>query len=736
MNKNINFSFIAEEIVSPGTNLEIRTSRPVDAKAARAAVVLQKDGRTLATPIAVDKKGVIITVSTRDIGTGNFLLHVHQLLDIEGRELVNHTVLPVGIVALTGSVPSDLRVEHATRLTLGDTTLGRLDVADQAPINTSYVEFVKAVPRGGSKPVELAFNEKGEQVDGRKALAELRRRRYNKLGKLNEPLFNHLSGANDDDQVDVAVWPQLKVDLTGYEKPSEGEIKEPPPEARKLLEEALRSRAAVVDLLEKLGGTVKTTPAETPVVYASLTTSQARKLGQAESVGNVFLHDETGVPDLADSEAIARATQAQALGYTGTGVNAAVWEAGPDQERNLLVFAGKFSATPSVTDHARLTSAIIKNVELGKPHGYAPDCNLYSANDYSTAALRWAVQSPQNCTVISQSFHRLPEEGQDEQGSPNLSSDDILKDQLATTYPFPIIVHAAGNIDLPIEYVNHKGYNTISVGSHDDMATAMASDSVFKNPASPHGDRELPEMAANGVGVTAVGLSMSGTSFAAPAVAGTAALIQSADGTLKSWPEGCRAILLASADRNITGGTWTNDIGTIIDQSDGAGALNAQLAVLIAQQRKQRNNAVSPRGWDVGSLSDGDFGTDKLSTFRYFIKVPDSLIIGTPVSHTVKVALAWDSKLVTDAQGVLSSTLTVDHDLIVNQQDSSGTRTQVAVSASWDNSYEIVEFFGTKGATYEIVIRRFSGTDSVWFGLAWNVTSRFFFIPPIVPGLE
>src|SRR5450755_1347416 len=101
MNKNINFSFIAEEIVSPGTNLEIRTSRPVDAKAARAAVVLQKDGRTLATPIAVDKKGVIITVSTRDIGTGNFLLHVHQLLDIEGRELVNHTVIPVGIVALT-----------------------------------------------------------------------------------------------------------------------------------------------------------------------------------------------------------------------------------------------------------------------------------------------------------------------------------------------------------------------------------------------------------------------------------------------------------------------------------------------------------------------------------------------------------------------------------------------------------------------------------------------------------
>ena len=54
----------------------------------------------------------------------------------------------------------------------------------------------------------------------------------------------------------------------------------------------------------------------------------------------------------------------------------------------------------------------------------------------------------------------------------------------------------------------------------------MASDSVFRNPALAHGDRELPEIAANGVNVTAVGLTFSGTSMAAPAVAGGAALIQ------------------------------------------------------------------------------------------------------------------------------------------------------------------------------------------------------------------
>ena len=48
----------------------------------------------------------------------------------------------------------------------------------------------------------------------------------------------------------------------------------------------------------------------------------------------------------------------------------------------------------------------------------------------------------------------------------------------------------------------------------------MAGDSVFRNHVLDHGDRELPEMAANGTGVTAVGLTKSGTSMAAPAAAG------------------------------------------------------------------------------------------------------------------------------------------------------------------------------------------------------------------------
>jgi hypothetical protein len=42
----------------------------------------------------------------------------------------------------------------------------------------------------------------------------------------------------------------------------------------------------------------------------------------------------------------------------------------------------------------------------------------------------------------------------------------------------------------------------------------------------------------------------------------------------------------------------------------------------------------------------------------------------------------------------------------------------------------VVEFAGRAGETYDIVIRRWSGTDSVWYGIAWTVTG-FSFLRPL-----
>ena len=390
------------------------------------------------------------------------------------------------------------------------------------------------------------------------------------------------------------MWPRFELPPAPYEKAPDRQSVEPPDTEQKLVEtlrQPVAERAPRSSVRRsRWFGTVRADDA-VPYVRATATPEQIRRLSDTDGVGAILFDDTSAINDLANSIAIARSDRAHAAGFDGTGIRVAVWEDGPSVTTNLT-FAARFTTTPPASDHARLTSAIVKNTEANLPHGHAPDCDLYSANTASVDALRWAVRD-QHCTVVSQSFHRGTEPG----GS-GLQSDDLLKDWLALRWPYPTIVQAAGNFWLgdadgisppEDEFVNHKGYNSLAIGNHDDTAGAMAGDSVFRNPTTNHSDRELPELAANGTGVSANNQTMSGTSFAAPATAGVTALLQDVDGVLCSWPEGCRAILMAAAGRNIRGSTWWQDVVSRVDARDGAGAVDAQAGVGIAQQRRWRD---------------------------------------------------------------------------------------------------------------------------------------------------
>jgi hypothetical protein len=170
-------------------------------------------------------------------------------------------------------------------------------------------------------------------------------------------------------------------------------------------------------------------------------------------------------------------------------------------------------------------------------------------------------------------------------------------------------------------------------------------------------------------------------------------------------------------------GTWWQDVSAGVDARDGAGALDVAEGRNIALNRRWRNAPGTRRGWDVGLLSSADIGGDRKSTFDYKVTVP-STFWGP---RNVKVALAWTSKVSRFLGIIYSSELTVDLDLMVF--DSSGT--QVGYSGSWDNSYEIAEFVGQPGQTYTIRIRRWSGTDSTWYGIAWTVTGGLRITVPI-----
>ena len=438
-------------------------------------------------------------------------------------------------------------------------------------------------------------------------------------------------------------------------------------------------------------------------------------------------------------------------GWKATNIRVGVFEGSPGNEtKNGITYTGynnldveeyyDSSKDPGSSSHATTVIGIIKNTS-STDKCFAPDAKIYSANDYSYDSLEWAI-TEKGCRVINQSFHEAHEVDSGE-----LSWEDILKDYLVLNYPYPFITSAAGNYSstpetssLSVgsdEYCNHKGYNYICVGNHNDFDSngnpnGMRSSSVFRNPDSAHNDRELPEICANGTSVSLFGESRgSGTSFSSPAVAGAVALLQNMDNLLLYWPEGIRAILFSGATKNIVDNNWSVDVGSSIDGKDGVGALDINTSGKIAQKRSSKDNSPCPRGWHYGTVSDYNvFGDDNLTTYSYWIGVPYNFNDKSNTKRNVKVALAWNSEIMNykilgiDTGVRKSSDLKLDLDLEV--YDESGNL--VGYSNTWDNSYEVVEFMGNVNEKYEIKIRRWSGKGhSSYYGIAWNAGDGIYF---------
>ena len=84
--------------------------------------------------------------------------------------------------------------------------------------------------------------------------------------------------------------------------------------------------------------------------------AQILRLAANKAVGAILFDDVSAINDLGDSIAVARSDRAHSAGFDGTGIRVAVWEDGPSVTTNLT-FAGRFTTTPSASNHARLTSA-------------------------------------------------------------------------------------------------------------------------------------------------------------------------------------------------------------------------------------------------------------------------------------------------------------------------------------------------------------------------------------------
>jgi hypothetical protein len=239
-----------------------------------------------------------------------------------------------------------------------------------------------------------------------------------------------------------------------------------------------------------------------------------------------------------------------------------------------------------------------------------------------------------------------------------------------------------------------NGYNVLAVGNVNLNGTparaddTMAPSSSFADPTSTMGDRQKPEVSAPGTNIQMLsngfpwpGQTATGTSFAAPMVAGTAARLIQRKPFLGVWPEQLRAILMASAVNNIEGATRLSDV-------DGAGMIAANTAVRILDDNRHGGTHVDCNTFGRSQV---------MSTTQLQADQP------------LRAAISWT----TDPSAVdYAARPSADLDLEVRGPSRS------FFSSSFDNTSEIVDFRAPVAGTYEIRVNNFRCARSTFVGWA------------------
>ncbi len=246
-----------------------------------------------------------------------------------------------------------------------------------------------------------------------------------------------------------------------------------------------------------------------------------------------------------------------------------------------------------------------------------------------------------------------------------------------------------------------RAYNVITVGNFDDRNTVPLGDDVmgpcssFLDPTSLHGDRDKPELSAPGTNFNTTTVSPpwngavgSGTSYAAPVVTGGAADLFQANGALNIWPEATKAILMATAVHNVEGPTR-------MSERDGAGGIALDHA-------RDISGPGAGQKWGGRAYSCADPYTQDVQTM-FFAK-----------DQRARVVLNWT----TPGSGFAQYATRPSADLDLTIIDPLGNT--VAWSLSWENAWEIVDFYPKMSGNYRIRVTKYSCLQSPrYIGWAW-----------------
>ncbi len=604
-----------------------------------------------------------------------------------------------------GRRPDDLRLKSPRALAL--------------PLTGKTVHRFKIPGEQGRAAMAVAVDQVGREVDAEALLRAEDAAHRKTFGKMHPLLAEKLSRTQAQERIPVSIWLRVDEPEAGPKKePISGSESRARPRAlasaTSFLTQVRQARAKATEpsrrrlfaTLAKLDPAAKMDAVE-PILHARLTRAQIRTIEGSADVLSVdeITTDLKNELDVVKDDVNYAPEVHSTLGLKGAGKTIAMLEingriaANPalDQITHL-----SSDACASPTGHGTGVAGVLVSSDATRT-GVAPSANLLAGGgcDSSTATLEQHALEAMNrgAVAINLSYGK---------GVPSANGyipvdHDRFFDSVFSNH-FRLVVKSAGNrggqgcsdgTDGKLTSPG-LGYNTLTVGAYDDDNFAGGTRSMwpcssYVNPASTNMDREKPELVAPGVGITTTGdaspwSTWSGTSFAAPVVTGTIALMAEADPSLESWPEAVKSILMVTA-RSVEGASRLSD-------KDGAGAIDAFRAVRVAQHGSKGDW----RGFTV------DCNSFPLTFTRDFLS-----------GQVTRVAINWHQDT-----NWASYAFRPSADLDLEVLDASGQVVPFADSLSWDNTYEIVEFTPPTSGTYTVrVTAQRCDTSPRYIGAAW-----------------